>query len=737
MMAGQLTATDFIRVLERWSQCARQYWWDDPERPEMGCFGSGYNSWGVQTNQKALAALAVLAAHPDYDENTGGVSREGVLEMARRALRYSCASHCSGDHHCSDGTKWGHTWISALGIERMMHGVQAIARWLSEDDHAALRRVLTSEADALLQLQVTGTKWAADGGNRPESNIWNGALLYRTCMMYPDEAHVDAWLEKAHLFLINGISLEADAADDTVLAGRPVKERHVGPNFFRHFALDHHGYLNVGYMVICLSNIAMLHFSCREHGWPAPEDLYWHAAELWGLVKRLIFADGRLCRIGGDSRQRYCYCQDYLLPVLAWAADHLGDEHAEELEAGCLQLIRTEQAASADGCFLSARLRTHRQINPYYYTRLEADKAVVLSMNAWWRHAVGLTMPPPAQPFLEATAGSWEEPEHGAMFVRSPRRLASWSWRAAEPPQGLCLPPSCGHLAEWGRNLAGAVTLLGEAGKPKVMRHRQWLFDGGFLTVGSTQDNTRCVIPEGWSCADQLPHQYAVAALPDDCTMVVLQYASIPIRGYFSEIKGLKLNVPNDLFNGYQRHYHFEGGELCLRGDAAEAVTDLHSMWVNVDDTIGAVAIYGAEGFSIYQAGRRRASGYADSLYFDELCAPCHVGTCALNPGVVLDCGNAVLAGADRGQTAALAAGKVSALACAPQSCRAVRVAGADGRDYALVANFCDQVSTVVVNLSRRWHAAEDVVTGAAHQLADGVVAMQVEGGDAVLLRLT
>ncbi|MCD6361899.1 MAG: hypothetical protein J7M38_13665 [Armatimonadetes bacterium] len=736
-MPRSVSDTDFIRVLERWPVSAERYWWDDPERPELGCFGSGYNAWGVQTNQKALGALAVLATHPDYDESVSGVGRDRLLEMALRALRYSCASHVSGDHHCSDGTQWGHTWISALGIERMMHGVSAISEQMTEDDHAALRRVLVSEADALLDLDVTATKWNAGWGNRPESNIWNGALLYRTCMMYPDEVNVGEWLEKAHIFLINGISIEADAADDTSIAGKPVRLRHIGANYFPHYALDHHGYLNVGYMVICLSNIAMLHFACREQGWPAPEDLYWHAADLWDLVRRLIFADGRLCRIGGDTRQRYDYCQDYLLPALAWAADYLGEPHAPELEAGALQLVRAEQEANGDGSFLSQRLATIRDVNPYYYTRLEADKAVVLSMNAWWHRALEIAPPPPERSYLEDSRGRWVEPEHGAIFVRSPRRMASWSWRAAEPPQGLCLPPVSGHLAEWCANMGGTIRLLGETGKPKVERHDQRLFEGGFLTVGAMQDNTQCNMPEGWTCKGHLPHQYAVAALPDDRSMIVLEYATVPIRSYLAEVKGLKLNVPDDLFNGYERSYYAEDGEVRLRGDAEEGVIALQSLWVNVEDVIGAVGIYGSEGFSIYQAGRRRASGFGDSLYYDELCFPCHVGTRALDPGVVLDCGSVVLSGADRRETAELAMGNVSGLACAPEACRAVRVRGADGADYALAANFSGQRTTVAVNFSLRFSRAEDLVTGEVHELAEGVLEVELDAGDAVALRIS
>ena len=87
------------------------------------------------------------------------------------------------------------------------------------------------------------------------------------------------------------------------------------------------------------------------------------------------------------------------------------------------------------------RLETIRSTNPYYYTRLESDKAVVLSMNAYWRRVFDLETAEPEEDFEEAVAGSWEEPEHGAMFHRSARRMASWSWRASSIPVAMTREP--------------------------------------------------------------------------------------------------------------------------------------------------------------------------------------------------------------------------------------------------------------------------------------------------------
>src|SRR5690606_36486925 len=223
---------------------------------------------------------------------------------------------------------------------------------LTDADCAALRRVLVSEADWLLSDYTkgghggpTGALWNSTGRNEPESNIWNGALLWRTAVMYPDEPRAAEWQRRAHHFLLNGVSIPADAEDDTLIAGQPVRQWHAGPNFFPHYALDHHGYLNVGYMVICMSNAAMLYFDLKQQGLAIPESLHHHQADLWQVLRRMIFADGRLARIGGDTRIRYAYCQDYLLPALLYAADHLGDAHALELVAGQLEWIERESAA--------------------------------------------------------------------------------------------------------------------------------------------------------------------------------------------------------------------------------------------------------------------------------------------------------------------------------------------------------------------------------------------------------
>jgi hypothetical protein len=694
-------ADESLRLLARWFKYAERFWYSLPDRPAMGCFGTGYNTWGVQTNQKYVAAAALLAAQ---DQSIEGVDRQFALDRALAALRFCLASHVSGDYRCTDGAQWGNTWISALGIERMMHGVHLIEPLLAEEDQAALRRVLVSEADWLLtdyrrsHPGIQADPWAASGKNDPESNIWNGAILWRAAVMYPDHPRAADWTERALTFLINGVSVATDAANACLVDGKPVKDRFIGANFHPDYALDHHGYLNVGYMVICVSNAAMLHFDLRLKKLPTPEAIHHHQADLWQVLRRMIFADGRLARIGGDSRVRYAYCQEYLLPALLYAADQLGDPHALALAGRQLQLINQEAEYNGDGSFYSRRLAPLLESNIYYYTRLEGDRANALSMAAAYAPMLR-PIAPAEEDFEDSAGGGWMDSSHGAAIHRSRSRFASFAWRAHGLTEGHCQPPGEGHLAEWADNLGGSVRFMGDDGvikggntdKRRLIGYTIDRFDGGFATCGSIVEGMNIELPEGWRSGELATSQQAFIALPDGHTVVGFQYCRLhEVRAYASEIKGMKLNLPNDLYNGFQRRLLTAQGERVLRSPAeGDETIHLASRWANLDGRIGAVGLFGAQTLSVHRSSQRRG-GKLHSLFVDELCFKCEVGRQALNPGqVVMDVGWLVMSDVSARQTMDLCdPGRAAVLPLDAPDLRAVQVTALDDRRYVVAANF-------------------------------------------------
>ncbi|TVQ17872.1 MAG: hypothetical protein EA382_18370 [Spirochaetaceae bacterium] len=694
---------DARELLERWAEWADRHVHRDHRTPPLSGYGPGYRHWGVQSNWNYLAAMATLAATP------GVRARQRWHARAVEALRLALATHVTGDRTCGDGGQWGHSWIGMLGIERAMHGVHHLDEAMEPSDRQALHRVLVAEADWLLHdgsrgrfAGVVGGKWAADGKNNPESNIWSGALLWRVACMYPDEPNASAWRELAHDYLVNGVSVERDVNDATDVAGRPLSERYRGANFFPNYALDHHGYLNVGYMVICASNAAILHFDTKKTRVERPESLDHHQRDLWNVLKRMVFADGRLARIGGDSRVRYAYCQEYLFPALLYAADRFGDEHALDLVERQLVLVRREADANGDGSFYGTRVASLRDGNPHYFTRLESDRAVALAMVINYLPLVDAPPAPPV-PFDEAVAGDWFEEEHGAVMTRSTRRFASFSWRARELGQGLCLPPADGSLAEWSRNLCPVVRFLGDTDRSGTA-HRRLLHStvttttGGFVTCGEIMEGVDVSIDEGARCTDQAVTQLAFAVLPDDRTSVVFQrvVCATDRIGYVTEVKGLHMNIPNDVFNTGVRTISSAAGTAILETRTPrDELVEVPGRWVNVDGVLGVVLIRGDDGLCIDRSASPRGGTYS-SLRVDELCSGVHHGVRRVDPGEVLvDLCCALLVGADAAETAALETETAAWDAC---GVRAVQVRGADGTEYLVAANFGTEPAQISVD---------------------------------------
>lgn len=672
----------YASLLAKWVAFSQKHLYYCPEREGLICYGAGeHGHWGVHTHQKAFSAFAVAAVTDGIDWASVGLTREQVLEQALGMLRYTLSTHLTGDFVCTDGAQWGHNWIYVLGVERMFHGIEAIDPYLTDSDRAMLKAMLLSECDFLLEEYpiVAGLTQ----NNKPESNIWNGATLYRGAMMYPDAPNRERYIEKAQRFFANGISIESDEDSDEVVDGRRIGDLFVGANMFDSYATNHHGYMNVGYMVICLSNIAMLHFSMKARGVKADDIVYHHMYEQWKLINTCTFSDGRLLRIGGDSRARYCYCQDYALPMWALIEDVYGED-CSALENGWLRILQAETGVNGDGSFLSNRFGAFEERSPVYYTRLETDRANVISMALYWHARYGLDAQKPHE-LLE----SWHDDYHGAAYVGTGNRYASFVWRASEKPQGLLTPKDESSLAEWRYNLSGRIEGVGRQNFDEVNDHREQMFAGGFLTCGSTIAYSDNFMAEGQLRETMARKHVAFAALPDESGVLCLQYADALNRTFVAQLRGIYWNVPNDIFNGRQRTFVHEHGTDFLRGgDYAKQYETIDAgRWVNVDGKVGLASL---TPLTIVRPGKRQVEikGREDSatLYAEEVCAPYSIRRRWYDRGEnLIDVGYAMTLGCrhcTRALSDSLFAPKLAG------KLRAIGAKGKDGKIYVLIANF-------------------------------------------------
>jgi len=689
-------------LLENWANAMNCYWYESYYDKLTGCFGPGYTHWGVQANWNYLASISTLSSITVNSDQKSALAKRAIS-----SLRFAIDTHITGRQIGNDGKQWGNSWISVLGIERAFHGLKHIEPLLSDQDLSSLRRLLINEANWILfhgnranHKGVCASKWNSSGCNNPESNIWNGCFLHRIARLYPDEKNRNEWLKLADKYLINGISVESDAYAQTLISGIPVKDWHVGANFFSSYALDHHGYLNVGYMVICMSNAAILHFDFKSLGLEPPQSLYHHQLDLWKVLSNMIFEDGRLARIGGDTRIRYAYCQEYLLPSLLFAVDCFNDFNAFQIMERQIELMEIEAKENRDGSFYGKRLEHLRLTNPHYYTRIESDRACVLSMLLNYLPVLNVDHLSAKEDSNKLHSKLWIEEEHGAALHRSPTRFSSFSWRANGLAQALCLPPQNGNLAEWSSNICPVVRFIGDDGLFPA-KHRRLLtgqvraIDGGFIACGSIMEGVDIVVDEGGHCTDQAISYIAFAALPDNRTCICIQYViSSPEQvGYLIELKGLHLNVPNDIFNNYNRVITFSGGSCKLSSPPLnDDLMQIDSRWLNVDETLGVSLIYGADKFQISRSKSRRGGRYK-TLFVEEICTNVSSELKRCTPGeILIDIGFVVVSGISTEETKVIQGGRIHSN---NDKVKAIWFQGFDQKKYAFFANFSDSFATI------------------------------------------
>ena len=677
---GKLNFNGYAKLLRDWVVFSKKHLYRCPEDPSLVCYGNGIaTNWGVQTNLKAFSAFAIAATLDEIDFSDTDTTKEEVLEEALAMLRYSLRTHLTGDFNGTDGGRWGHSWIYALGIERMFHAIEALEDYLTDDDRARLRAMMISESDFILNDYPIVAGLVEN--NKPESNIWNGAILYRTAVLYPDAENKDAYIEKAIKFFANGISIESDENSDEIVGGYRVGDLFVGANLFDSFSCNHHRYLNVGYMNICISNLAMLHFFMKSRNVEVHDMVYHNLKGLWELVRTANFDDGRLFRMGGDTRARYCYCQDYAL--VGWQLiEDLYGEDLTDLENGWLKILERECRANGDGSFLSERCGYFEKSSPLYYTRLESDRANAISMVLYWHKKYDFK-----GEGVSKKLSVWNDDYHGAAFVSGGGRLASFSLRAAMHPTELLATEEDSSLCEWGGNMCSRIYGVGNTNVDEAEGASTKTFDGGFI-ASATAVAVCDDFGEGQTKEYMARKHIAFAALPDDSTVISVQYADALNRVYLAESAGILFNVPNDVYNLMERRFYTENGDFTLHGGRLNEKQEEKEVgaYANIDGKIG---IASNSPLTLVRRAKRQIEikGRRDggTLYCEEICADFFGEHRWLNRG---DSIYDVAFAASLGNTESTKALYESLTASAEDGIRTVSVVGKDGVRYALSANF-------------------------------------------------
>jgi hypothetical protein len=288
---------------------------------------------------------------------------------------------------------------------------------------------------------------------------------------------------------------------------------------------------------------------------------------------------------------------------------------------------------------------------------------------------------PEAEPGTGALLGTFEEPDAGLVLRRDPDRFVSWSWNAhPDVAQGLFIPRDGDHLAEWNGNLAPSFVVLDAPLGRTVAWRRTVTFDGGFATLGVV----RCA-------GGALEQRVLFAALPDGRSAIYAYDARACWDLTLLHQEGLRLNLGNDLFNGYRRHLRFAGADgqggaaQLVAGEAADSrLAENASTWLEVDELLGVQFLDDAgDRWTIRTFPQRNATDM--SAWYAILCRPFRSGARVLPAGAIVQqtCARLVAnpaAGWRSDATCTWAHGAAPAVV--------VHVAGLDGHRYRVDADW-------------------------------------------------
>lgn len=555
------TPSDYMRILERFPMYGERGWHANyAGKPDVGYFGDpSHGELGMRAMGNYVFVTALLATDPAYDPRPSGVSRSTVLARARACLAYMTRAHVTGDLKCADGRPWGNEWQSAWWTAKMAAGARLLWEKLTEQEHAAVERVVVYEADRhLKRVPPSGLS----GNTRSEENAWDTEIMAWAIGLFPKHPNAAAWRTKLIEFYMNSLSAPQDKNDPRIIDGKPFKEWVVSANIHDDFTIENHGAYHFCYMACPLHSISWGFEGLVGGGQQPPDALFHHYQDVWRWVKRGYIGEGRFAYLSGKDWPRYAYGLSFVLPAIVVAQTEFDDAGARRIEADRIATLEREQLMNADGSFYGGRFT--RNILGGREAEYETDTYANIGL-CYLLHKRGKTpIPPSPEQFRKHLAGTWSSPGSGWVFGRSAKLFASFSWRylGGIRPVGLFIPAGCADMAEWmPSQLVGQFDVEGVDPRKTKLQHAEKTFKGGFSTTGEIIYSDKAGTP-------LVRQQISYTALTEEGIAIVMERTTAMATIKVKSSRALNLAVANDIFNGSVRkigYYDWGHGDTVLK----------------------------------------------------------------------------------------------------------------------------------------------------------------------------
>lgn len=428
-----------------------QPWKADPALRLLTDSRSGEH-W-IRPNAGAIEGFAFLYRFGPYDESIVGCPRAELLASTIvPMMRYLVATHVTGPQTTGDGKKWGDAWQSAHWAQMLGRGAWFAWGGLPGDLRAGIRRVVAHEAERIAR---TDPPHQLRADTKAEENAWNSQILSVALLLLPGDARCPAWARAHQRWVMSSFLRPADATNDAVVDGRPVREQFSGANIFDDFTLENHRFVHPDYMTTF-----SLSLGCAPDfvltGRRPPEALWHNVAPIYENLKWMQLPDGGFVYPNGQDWE--------LFRNPSWLGKHVlmavfgRDPDAWAAMLGSLATLEKMQARSPSGAIFHP--------GEYFFASTQHDMIRALA-NAWLSLQLAQEIPDHAQRRLGVRR--WDSAR--IVLRRTPDAIHTVSWGAKIMAQ--CVPHRLDRLVSpHDRNGVGTIQLAGEK-KPLPLKLQQ------------------------------------------------------------------------------------------------------------------------------------------------------------------------------------------------------------------------------------------------------------------------
>lgn len=605
---GFPSSQDYIRFLERFPAYAEREWHPNYHGdPRVGYFGSGGHDWNqIRSLSNFIFVYSLLASDPSYNPELSGVEQETLLNHALAAIRYFTASHVTGNGRCADFREWGEEpkdWLSSWLISITLAGAGLIWDELDYSERQALKRVAVYDANFHLRQSASSREYT---GSESLTNALYGEMLIFAACFFPDHPNANIWRFSAKEFFMNTFSVAQDANNLSFVDGRRVKDWVYTTNVHPDFTIESHGAYQFDYNAAPLNLLTWAYYALISNNQPVPDSLFHHFLDVWNALKKTHLYQGRFAYLQGKDWARHVYGLYFIMPVLVLLQNEFNDADARLIEQLRFKAFQFEQDVNG-GLFTGRFVHNPRSWSLIYASDCYANMGL-----AYLLHKYAPIIPAEdVESFQRKVSGSIESKYCQFIFSRSEKAFVSFSWRhlSGRHPLGLFVPGD-DYMVEWGRNnLIGYHKIAGYDMDKSWTTHNEQILSpslfgrttgaGGFVTTGR--------IKKGYLRARHAVEQYiSFTGLPDHGVAIVIDLSVANKGVYVTEHGGLSYYLPNDIFNGNQRHIYWQNGELNLHGvGGVERQISVNSKWLNVDDKLGIISALDNHLFTVNDLNRR------------------------------------------------------------------------------------------------------------------------------------